>query len=77
MAFTVVCVCPLLHILESILSAESARRERMLAKVLPGNDEEDSDDGGMMEQKNAETQSCKNYLIHTHTHSNLLTIIAK
>ena len=49
----------------------------MLAKVLPGNDEEDSDDGGMMEQKNAETQSCKNYLIHTHTHSNLLTIIAK
>lgn len=38
----------------------------MLAKVLPGNDEEDSDDGGMMEQKNAETQSCKNYLIHTH-----------
>ena len=66
MAFTVVCVCPLVRILASILSAESARRERMLAKVLPGNDEEDSDDGGMMEQKNVETQSCKNYLIHTH-----------
>ena len=64
MAFTVVCVCPLVHILESIPFAESARRERMLAKVLPGNDDEDSDDGGMMD---VETQSCKNYLIHTHT----------